>query len=232
VEPIPESDAALDEYLSFGDTDARDELLELGRVAREIIPELVGLSLTVVEDGVTFTLVASDDEVAAIDLAQYVDGGPCQEGIETGEIIQQEVADLFDEQGWLSYARASAARGVASSLSLPVLQDGRPVLGINLYASTPDAFDGHHEELAGALKASAAGIVTNADLSFRTRLQATQALDRIGEQRDFDIGVGVLAAQLDLTVEQATEQILALAARAGVTPAQAGRVLRQIWRFV
>jgi hypothetical protein len=129
MEPIPESEAALDEYLSFGDVDIRDQLLEFGQRARSIVPELVGLSLTVVEDGVTFTLVASDERAAAIDLTQYVDGGPCQEGMENGEVIQVDINDLFDEQRWLSYARASAAHGVASSLSLPILEDGEPVLG-------------------------------------------------------------------------------------------------------
>jgi GAF domain-containing protein len=231
MKPIPESEAALDEYLSFGDVDIREELLELGQRTRSIVPELVGLSLTVVEDGVTFTLVASDEGAAAIDLTQYVDGGPCQEGMEIGQVVQVDIDDLFDEQRWLSYARASAAHGVASSLSLPVLQDGEPVLGINLYASTPGAFEGRQEELAAALGASATHIVTNADLPFRTRLQAARALELITEQRDFEVGVGVLAAHLDITVQEATEQILNLAARAGVAPAQAGRVLRQIWRL-
>jgi GAF domain-containing protein len=232
MEPIPESEAALDEYLSFGDVDIRDQLLEFGQRARSIVPELVGLSLTVVEDGVTFTLVASDERAAAIDLTQYVDGGPCQEGMENGEVIQVDINDLFDEQRWLSYARASAAHGVASSLSLPILEDGEPVLGINLYASTSGAFEGRHKELAATLGASAADIVTNADLPFRTRKRAVRALDLITEQRDFEVGVGVLAAHLDITVQKATEQVLNLAARAGVTPAQAARVLRQIWRLV
>jgi hypothetical protein len=74
--------------------------------------------------------------------------------------------------------------------------------------------------------------VTNADLPFRTRKRAVRALDLITEQRDFEVGVGVLAAHLDITVQKATEQVLNLAARAGVTPAQAARVLRQIWRLV
>ena len=57
-----------------------------------------------------------------------------------------EDLDALDELQWLLFARTSAANGVADSLSLPLRQNGRVTGSVNLYASTPNAFDGHHDE--------------------------------------------------------------------------------------
>ena len=62
--------------------------------------------------------------------------------------------------------------GHGSTLSLPILDDDQVVAGVNLYASTDDAFDGKHVEVARVCRAWAPGAVTNADLAFRTREEA------------------------------------------------------------
>jgi GAF domain-containing protein len=86
--------------------------------------------------------------------------------------------DLLDEEQWRLFSQATAAAGVATALSLPIVREGRVLAGINLYAGSEDAFDGHHEELAGLAGGWAAGAVANADLSFSTRLQAAEAPPR------------------------------------------------------
>src|SRR3712207_8045296 len=53
------------------------ELYAMASRVRALVPEVIGLSLNVVEDGVTLTLVASAEQLAALDAAQYLDGGPC-----------------------------------------------------------------------------------------------------------------------------------------------------------
>ena len=60
MEPLPETEEALDEYLEEDDSDLRAVLLELGRRAVELVPSCVGLSLGMVKDGLTFTLVATE----------------------------------------------------------------------------------------------------------------------------------------------------------------------------
>ena len=65
--------------------------------------------------------------------------------------------DALDEQQWLLYARTSAAAGVATSLSLPLRQNGQVTGSVNLYASAPNAFEGHHDELAAIFGAWAPG---------------------------------------------------------------------------
>src|SRR6478735_1390487 len=72
LEPLPETEEALDEYLEEDDSDLRAVLMELGRRAVELVPSCVGLSLGMVKDGLTFTLVATAEQVATIDAAQYL----------------------------------------------------------------------------------------------------------------------------------------------------------------
>ena len=140
-------------------------------------------------------------------------------------MVSQDVVDLLDEDRWALFARASSTAGVASSLSLPVLTNDRVVGGINLYASSSEAFTGHHRDLASALGATATGAVTNADLTFETRRRAERAPGRLQDQRHVDVAIGILAARLGLDVEPARARLRDAAVRAGITEPQAALVL-------
>jgi AmiR/NasT family two-component response regulator len=97
--------------------------------------------------------------------------------------------------------------------------------GINLYAATPDAFAGHHDQLADALGASARSAVADADLSFVTRRTAEQAPTLMRDSRDVEIAVGLLAARYGESIEEAQERLRTAADRATVPMATVARVL-------
>ena len=227
LEWLPETEQLLDELVDVDRSIDLEVLVgRMGEVAQRIVPDLVGMSLGLVQEGITLTLVATDSDAAGLDAVQYLDDeGPCVAASATGDDIDVNMADLLDEDRWALYARASAAQGVASSLSMPLVQGGRAYGGINLYASSVDAFTGHHEELAEALGASVAFAVTNADLSFSTRRQAQQAPARMRERFDVDTAVGMLIAKFQENPEAARERLRAAAARAGIPEALVARVL-------
>jgi GAF domain-containing protein len=227
VKPIPETQQALDALSKGGDTGVEDVLLQMGQKATQIVPECVGLSVALLlQDGITLTLVASSDDIAALDATQYLDGGPCVQAAHNNQTLDVNADDLLSEDRWTMYARASAAHGIASSLSLPLLRSGRTVGSINLYASTPDAFEGHHSDLAEELGSSAASVVANADLSFATRLEAVEAPQRILDQNDIRIAVGILCTDQGVDIGTAQERLRKAAARAGITEHQAARAVR------
>ena len=114
---------------------------------------------------------------------------------------------------------------MGSTLSLPILRGDQVVCGVNLYASTPDAFDGHHDELADACGAWAQGVVTNADLTFTSRLRAAAAPTRLRENAFFDAATGYVAAHQDIDTEAAAAKIREAAVRAGVNPVDVARFL-------
>jgi GAF domain-containing protein len=227
MEPLPETDEALDEYLEEDDEDLRATLGEMAREARRLVPSCVGLSLGLVRDGLTFTFVATAREIAAIDAAQYFDGGPCVDVAAGAEVKDLDIPDLLDEQRWSAFALASAAQGVRSTLSLPVLHRGNLIGGINLYAASTGAFHGKHEALAAALGATAEGAMSDADLDFRSRDLARLAPRTIAERRMVDVAVGILAARYHLGTGDAEQRLQSSAARAGVTAAQAATVVVQ-----
>lgn len=132
MEPTPQTLEAFAELVRFGSTDLVDLVLTLGRRAQDIVPECVGLSLAPLEDGLTFILAASDEEIAALDAVQYLDGGPCVQAAHENATIEADPADPVDEERWRMYAQATAAAGVASSLTLPILHDDRVMGSANL----------------------------------------------------------------------------------------------------
>lgn len=228
VEPLPETEAALDEYMEVDDTDLRADLVDMARRVGMIVPSCVGLSLGVIEGSLTFTWVATSEEVAVIDAAQYVDDGPCVSVMHGDEHMSSEIKELLDEGRWTAFATASAAEGVRSTLSLPIQRDGRVVGSINLYAAAAHAFDGKHAELAQAIGATAEGAVTNADLEFRTLQFARSTPGRIADQRDVDVAVAILASLIRTDVATARTRLEDAAHRAGTTPVQAARVFTQL----
>jgi GAF domain-containing protein len=216
MQPIPETAQALDELGPAPDgEDLRAPLTRLAQRARSVVSDLVGVSVAKLDSGLTFTLVASDEDAAALDGVQYAAAGPCVDSAHAGEVRELEEHDVLDEVRWHLFAQATAARGVRSTLTLPVLADGRVEGTINLYAASPQAFDGHHAALAEVFGAWAAGAVVNADLGFLTRREARATPQRISDL--VDAAVAVLAADLDVDVDVAEERLERAALRAGVS---------------
>ena len=189
------------------------------------VPGLVGFSISLVRESLTFTFLASARPVAELDAMQYLDGGPCEEAVRDGNLVAVDHADLLDEGRWQLFARASEFHGVASTLSLPIIEGDDVIGGVNVYGDGPHTFDGRHEELARLFGAWAPGAVTNADLSFSSRLEAARSVDRLDEMSVVDLAVGMLVAAHGIPPEQARDSLEQAAARAGVTLLQAAKLV-------
>lgn len=215
-EPVLETRVAFEWLASYG-TDRRIEsaITRMASRVREIVPDCVALSLGVLKEGLTFTVVSETREAALLDALQYIDGGPFVEALEVEQICELS-GEPTDEKPWHLFARGQSRAGIASTLSLPIMNGDRVVCGVNLYATTPDAFDGHHRELAQACGAWAEGVVTNADLSFTTRLQSAAAPTRLREEAFVNAAAGFLAARDNTDIDTAMARIRSAAAQAGV----------------
>ena len=216
MEPIPETLEALAEIDTYLDEETvLDQLRRSAALAQRIAPDLAGFSVASHKHGVTFTLVATDDEIAALDAVQYLSAGPCVEAID-GRGVATTSEDLFDEPRWQALAQATAAAGVRSTLTFPVLLDDEVIGTINLYGRSDTTFDGKHKLLAIIFRAWAPGAVVNADLSFATRQAAERAPALLRAEALVDAATGVLASASDIHVDSAREQLEDAAARAGV----------------
>lgn len=216
MELLPQSREALDEYVAESVDDVEGLLRVIEGWAVRAVPDCVALSVTLLDEDLTFTLV--DEE------ATRVRGGAASPGTASGSERGQAFA--LDEAGWADMARERAFSGIASTVSLPVVEHGRAVLNIDLYASTAHAFHDRVDGLVEALGAWQAGAVTNADLSFETLRRAELAPALLREQRAVDVAVGLVAARTAVTTHDAATLLDEAAEQAGVTRVQAARVAR------
>lgn len=224
LEPIPETLEALEELDSPADAGARlRQLTTLAERAREVVPDLVGVSIARVDHGLTLTLVATAPEIAVLDAIQYVAGGPCVEGADTRQIREFDDDNVLDEERWRLFAEATAARAVRSTLTLPVVE-GEAVVGtVNLYAASRRAFVGHHEDLAEIFDAWAAGAITNADLSFATRRDARATPERIRQREMIEEAAASIAGERGIDLDSAEALLRDAAAQAGVATVDLAR---------
>ena len=96
---------------------------------------------------------------------------------------------------------------------------------VNLYASSRDAFDGRHPQVARVLGAWPEGAIVNADLDFTTRRAAEDAPRQLFEATRIQIAVGILAASQDLSPPVARDRLRESARRAGVSEAAVARLV-------
>lgn len=226
--PLPETEQAIEQLEAMTDGGGLlNELISMGARVREVVPDCVGFSLSALEHGVTFTLLATSEDIRRLDATQYVDGGPCLEAVHVAEALETQ-PDTMAEEDWQLFARATAARGIASTLSMPILTEGEVTGGVNLYAKSPNAFTGHHEELAVLLGAWAQGAVTNADLSFTSLERARKAPQALRDATQVDVATGVLAAARQLSLEEAQQRIERAAAQAGLAEIAVAHVVLEI----
>src|SRR3954471_674875 len=193
--------------------------------AQALVPDCLGMSIAWLDQGVAFTLVASDEELAVLDAVQYVAGGPCLEAAEQAQGLEATQEDLLDEDAWRLFSRATAAKGVATTLTIPLTRGGRMVGSVNLYAASDHAFEGHHEELARIVGGEVSGVVRNADLTFSTRRAAEDTPARINADITLSTAVGIIAETQRISLEEAQARLEDAARRAGIAVERFARAL-------
>ena len=229
MEPIPETlDAIVELDAYLGDGSLLEELRRRTALAQRIAPDLAGISVASLEHGITFTMVATDEEIAALDGVQYATSGPCVEVVHDGQGLVTTSDDLFNEPRWRALAQASAASGICSTLTFPIM-DGDEVSGtVNLYGRSDHTFDGKRSQLADVFRAWAPGAVMNADLDFSTRLLAQQAPRKLRDDATIEAATGILAAHDRSSVTDARQRLEQAAARADLPLVALARMILEI----
>jgi GAF domain-containing protein len=147
------------------------------------------------------------------------------DAVHRGESVHVPDADALDENRWELFSRAESVAGVSATLSLPVVEQGRVTGGVNLYASEAGAFQGHYDQLADVFGAWAAGAVTNADMMFRTRLEAAKTPARLDALDDIAKAVGVVAATQGVSTDEARTRLEHAGTLAGIATANLARAV-------
>jgi len=180
---------------------------------KDSLPECAGLSISLVREQTrTFTFVRSDTLTGVLDAMQYLDDGPCEKTVRSGEEIR--IDDVFAEVNWPLFARASAAAGIRSTLSLPLRRGPHIVGSVNVYGDTPHAFTGKEAALADVFGVHVQHMISNADLSLPPATAYEEDPEVQKERAVVDQALGILAVQHSIPSETVEQRLADAAARA------------------
>ncbi|QIK75973.1 GAF and ANTAR domain-containing protein [Nocardioides piscis] len=138
--------------------DVSDFLHELTVLASSIVPG-THCGITLRRDGQIATVAHSDEVAMRMDEIQYIHGrGPCLEAIHQGTRI--EVPDMSAETRWGDYPGYALSNGIHSVVSLPLTIDGHTRGALNIFVTSPHAFNTADITRAEAFTAQAATALT------------------------------------------------------------------------
>ncbi|MEZ0448696.1 hypothetical protein [Cellulomonas sp. ICMP 17802] len=209
---LPETFVALRRLGETSDRDFVSTMVRAGERLRLEVPSCVGFSYSLLGEHLTFTVVATDREVALLESAPT--GEPCAPG-----------TDVLDEVAWRELSTVASEHGVRSTLSMPVVEGGTLVGMVNVYAGLSAGFAGHEAKVAEILGASAPDGTANADLAFRSLAEASHAPRLLDDRREIDRAVGSIGSAAGIPLAVARTRLDRAAAQVGITSVQAARAV-------
>jgi GAF domain-containing protein len=175
---------------SMGET-----LLRVSQITTDALPaaDMAGISL-LGNDGKPTTGIFTDPEAPEIDAAQYQSGrGPCLDSWRLRQIVR--IDDLDSTDAYPEFADAARARGIRSTLSLPLMAGDDAAGALNLYSRAIAGFTAD-DERAGTLLAGAAAIVlVNASSYWQARQLSEQLTQAMQSRAVIEQAKGILMAR-------------------------------------
>ena len=130
------------------------------------------------------TMAATDPIVQEADQLQYHMGeGPCLDATAGQQVAV--VRDMRTEQRWPRFAPRAVRLGVLSQRGIEIFRQGSTVGGLNLYASTTDAFDDTTEHAAMIFAAHAA-------VALDKTMKLTSLTDALRSRQLVGAAIGIL----------------------------------------
>ena len=181
--------------------DLRSFLSDLVRLAVRQVPRAEACGLTLARDATGMTVASTGPLAEQADQRQYQqDTGPCLESMRTGTVVR--VDDMAAEERWTPFPAQAAELGVRSSLSLPLVVEGRSRGALNLYATEPRVF-GADEATAYRWAERATGALAVALRIADSDSRAESLLGGLDTRATIGQAVGLLMAQEQVPAERA-----------------------------
>lgn len=171
-----------------------DQETTLRRIADLAVRSIAGcdaVGVTLNDGWKPTTRAATGGLVYEVDNYQYdIDEGPCLQAVLERDIV--EVEDMASEERWPRFARHAAARGLNSSLSLPLMVRSEALGALNLYAVRPKAFSSAERHTASMFAAQAAVAAANAK-TYAASVKLAQGLrEALDSRAIIDQAMGIL----------------------------------------
>jgi GAF domain-containing protein len=169
-------------------------LQEIVDIAKDAVPGADEVSNTLVRGDKAWTSAYTGPLALDADEMQYERGyGPCMDAGRTGTVFL--VTDMRGETRWPDYTEHVAARGVLSSLSVPLPIQTDVIGALNCYSRAPSAFSTEAVEIAEELAGHLAVALGNAVAVTEATTLVEQMRKAMDSRSVIDQAMGVVMAQ-------------------------------------
>jgi GAF domain-containing protein len=182
--------------------DLGEVLSEITTIARQATPAVDAASITLIRGEKAFTAAYDGQMALDADELQYERGyGPCIDAGLAGQVMV--IDDMTTEQRWPDYCRAVAARGIGSSLSIPLPFQSTTIGALNNYARSANAFSDAERSLAEEVASWVALAIGHADSAARTSDEVVHLQTAMKSRAVIEQAKGVLVERFKVTEEMA-----------------------------
>ncbi|MEU1754152.1 GAF and ANTAR domain-containing protein [Micromonospora matsumotoense] len=180
-----------------------DEVLQMiADLARHSLRGASEVSVTLLRGGIPQSVAVTGDVALLLDEWQYRQGhGPCLDASITGDTLV--VPDTGTEERWPAWAARAADAGISSTLASGLPIQEAVVGALNLYGTTPRAFDTATVELARTFAAYAAVALANAHLYSSATTLADQMRTAMENRAVIEQAKGIIMGQRRCTADEA-----------------------------
>ena len=188
--------------IKLGEITLDGVLARVADLAQRALPGATEVSITLVRDQRPLTAASTGDMAMQLDNLQYERGaGPCLQAAADKATVS--VPDMAADTRWRDWPARAAAAGAGSSLSvgLPILENVTGAL--NIYGSTPAAFDDDAILLAQTFAGYAAVALANAHLYDTTASLAQHMQTAMESRAVIEQAKGIIMGERRCTADEA-----------------------------
>lgn len=194
--------------------DLAEVLGEITSIARRSMRGADAVSITLIRGDEPYT--AAHDGQMALDAEelQYQRGyGPCMDAARSSGVFL--IDDMASEQRWPDYARHAAARGVGSSLSVPLPFQAATIGGLNNYATRQHAFGADDVAVGVEVASWVAFAVANATAAASAADDTAHMWAAMATRAEIEQAKGILIERHKITADQAFALLTKASQRTG-----------------
>ena len=177
-------------------------LQQIAGITLQVIPELVDVSITLIENERPRTVVFTGPLAMELDERQYTDGsGPCTDAAATGATIV--VDTTATSSSYPGFAEAAARRGITSSLSVGMPIPQGTAAGLNMYSGADQPISKDSIAAAEEFAGYAAVAIANAARYHAAADLAQQMGAALQSRAGIEQAKGILMGQQHCSAEAA-----------------------------
>ncbi len=176
-----------------GDATLQETLQRVSDLANAAVSGSDMVGVTMLVEGRTRTAVFTDSEAADIDAAQYDTGiGPCLDAFRHLQVFR--IDDMEKDAQWPPFSEAAAARGVQSSVSIPMVAHHEGVGALNFYSRHRAAFSDDDVKVALAFGSQAAIVLANAQAYWDAHQLGQNMIEAMKSRATIEQAKGIIMA--------------------------------------